>query len=291
MAKTKLNVGRSERTPAKHDLMNRLIGNEIGMLRYGLGGQVRKSRFIDLTAGDAAPPGQDTLDGWRRNCSPGLLAYHGRNAFIPTRIDLYEKMPATFDLLVTNLDRYLPILGYDLVNGVWMHQNGLTTLHLHQEDGANASLAGIDRSTAVLVTHDPNHMRDWAMRTTFASEIRAQTMWLRSISTMGCNVGGLKMLPFSERKLWFDNVRHIAAALYLHHDLYVAAIEGDAAQWAYLVETSRLETHKDRIELDVEKAFKKHGFDLNCAWLRDEQAAFIAILKQLFLTKTERSAA
>lgn len=282
MAKWK-DVGQSRRTPAKHELMRNIVGKEVGAA--GSMQAIERLVWADLTAGSGVP-----VDGleWERNCSPGILAYHATRSRKPVDITLYEIKPATFDLLLASLHQHLPALGYTPVDeGVWRYRETVLLLALNQS-GEHAGLGNIKRgdSDAVVVTNDPNAITDWAMRPSFAQEIANLTPWFRSISTMGCNVGGLKRLDLAERAHWFDLVSQQEAALPPYRDLLLAAIEHDAAQWAYLLcEPVKWKSVMEKVTRD---SFKKFGYALDLAWYRSDPARFAQLKQRLFLTSKER---
>lgn len=277
-------VGRSWRTPAKHDLMNKVIGVEVGAVGYKP--DVSRCVWLDLTAGDGVVP-----DGseWERNCSPGLLAYHATNSRKPVGITLYENKPATFDRLVSALDANLPRLCYRQVDdATWQHEKSDVLIVALNEDGATAPLRNVDRDTAVLVSNDPNAIIDWAMRDTFAQEVGERTPWFRSISTMGCNVGGLKRLAYGERAKWFSLVERQETALPRHRDLFIAAIENDDSQWAYLL--GEPDKWRDKVTTNVVKSFNKHQMRVDTAWFRGDRRHYEQIKRRLFLTRGELAA-
>jgi len=282
------NVGHSVRTPAKHALMGRLIGREVGAGRHIRG--FDEHLWLDLTAGDGVPY---LAEGpWWSNCSPGLLAYHATAAHKRIRVRLHEIQPATFDRLDGNLHDHLPRLegrrGESVAYG-WNGDHwwrGYSQVRSFNADGAGASVEDVTARTAVVVVNDPNAINTWAMRPTFVAEIRERTPWFRGISTMGCNAKGLKRLNREERGQWYGLVQQAADGLYPHHDLLLAAIERDDSQWAYLVEEAN--AWGERAEDDVDKAFTAHGMTMRKVWLRRDPAGFRALLDELFLTKKER---
>jgi hypothetical protein len=275
--------GRSYRTPAKHGLMNRVIGAEVGVANSKR--EIQRLLWLDLSAGDAIVP--DGMD-WERNCSPGLLAYHARGCAKPVEIVLYEIKPATFDRLMVELDRHLPAFGYVRIGETSWRFEQSVTLRAVNDSGAQASLYGVGTTAAVLVLNDPNAITDWVMRPTFAQEVCSRTLWFRSVSTMGCNPAGLKRLGLDERLRWFDLIDQQEASLPPHRDLLLAAIRKDDAQWAYLLAEPAKWT--DRVHRAVVAEFRKRGMGIDLAWYRTEPERYQEIKRRLFLTKAEREA-
>ncbi|MDJ0342210.1 hypothetical protein QMK19_03290 [Streptomyces sp. H10-C2] len=276
-----MNVGRSWRTPAKHDLLGSMLGQEVGAAAKIA--DARALSWIDLTAGDAARI--DGLD-WASACSPGILARHATKSTKPVEIDLYEIQAATYDRLLTNLAVHLPELGYSQVAETRWEIGTRVALRTHNSSGRTASIDHITRNHAVFVVNDPNAITEWAMRPTFAAEI-AQTTWLfRTFSTMGCNVAGIKRLPIGERIDWFDTVESQQAALPAHRDLLLASISRDEAQWAYLIGTAR--KWRTTTEKVAETAFRKIGKGTALSWFLDDADAFQEEKLRLFLQKPER---
>ncbi len=288
MSATPGSVGRSWRTPAKHSLMSSLIGEEIGVVnRSRQFGRDCRAVWIDLTAGDAAP-----VDGskWHDSCSPGILARHAahpRNAR-PVDIFLHEIQAAAYDRLLGNLDEQLPGFGFERYGeGMWRVPDRNIVVVARNVTGQEAEVRSIRHGDAVFVFNDPNAVTDWAMRDTFAREIGERTPWFRSLSTMGCNPGGLKRLELEERQYWFEFPRSQERELPGYRDLLLAAIEGDDAQWAYLISTSAL--WRGKTEKVVSSAFRKVGRTVAMSWLRQDAADFDALKRKLFLTRAELS--
>lgn len=280
-----VSVGKSHRTPAKHTLMWKLTGQEVGAAGYIP--MVDGLLWLDLTAGDGVV--DDGLP-WEQNCSPGIAAARASTSKKPITVVLHEIKAATFDLLERNLAEHLPKLGYQFDGGWWTAGNArLQAVH---SSGADARVDLIQPRTAVLVTNDPNSIADWAMRDTFAMEIRDRTRWFRAISTMGCNAGGLKRIGYEERLRWYGLIQQQRANLPDYHDLILAAIERDDSQWAYLIESPTAERSKwrEKTEAIVHKSFGLHGMTMDTAWLRLQPSNFHRIQDRLFLTRGERSA-
>lgn len=280
MSKT-MNVGRSWRTPAKHDLLGSMLGQEVGAASRIP--DATNLAWMDLTAGDAAQ-----VDGhdWAVACSPGILARHAAKSGKPTEIDLYEIQPATYDRLLGNLGAHLPDFGYAQVDETRWEIGSRVALRTHNSSGHGASTDHITRNHAVFVVNDPNAITEWAMRPAFAGEISQITWMFRSFSTMGCNVAGIKRLPIEDRIEWFDTVESQQAALPAHRDLLLASISRDEAQWAYLIGTAG--KWRSTTEKVVETAFRKIGRDAAMSWFRDDVDEFQEEKLRLFLQKTER---
>lgn len=277
-------VGRSKRTPAKHELMNKLYGREVGVI--GQLRQVSEGLWLDCTAGDgAATEGRP----WHKSCSPGILAHHARyRQPKPVRVVLHEQAPGTYTALLGNLAANLPGLGYQQVDEAeWTHAGG-AHLSAVLSSGAEADLSGIRDSTAVMVSNDPNSIADWALTPRMIATIRNRTQWCLGISTMGCNVGGLKRWEIEKRRGWYDHVGSHVRGLNRWHDLYLCAIARDDSQWAYLIEAPTASNWRGRVQADAENAFGNFGMTLRSAWFRTDRDQFVGICHELFLTRNER---
>ena len=276
----KPNVGRSWRTPIKHDYLWSIVGQEAGAIAH-LG--AHHGTWYDLTAGDAALiPGEM----WHRSCSPGILAYHASQCRVPVHIRLYEIQAATYDRLLGNLTSYLPTLGYVATGPAnWTHPGNDSIVTAHNLSGSAADVTDITRDTAVFVVNDPNAITEWAMRPTFAAEIADRTWLSRCLSTMGCNPAGLKRLTIDERINWFATVREQQLSLPDYRDLSLAALDQDEAQWAYLVATS--DKWRAKTDQAARKSAKNCNRSVSAAWWRQDRARFDDLLLRLFLQKSE----
>lgn len=277
-----MTVGRSWRTPAKHGLMNAIVGAEVGA--GGALPAIQRMRWYDLTAGDGVVA-EDLV--WRQNCSPGILAHHARRAVKPLAVTLFEIKPATYDRLLASLEAEMPRLGYVGSGAFWRHgENTHVEFRAVAGSGADVDVSHILRTDAVLVSNDPNAITDWAMRPGLAQEIDKRTPWFRSISTMGCNTAGLKRLERSEREGWFDLLSDQEIALPDHRDLLLAAIQRDDAQWAYLL--CEPVKWRDRVDRTVVAEFQKHGKEVDRTWFGTQRAEYEQAKRRLFLTRSER---
>ncbi len=263
--------------------MDVLVGREGGAGRKMP--QIRRHVWIDLTAGDGLVEGD--LTTWHRNCSPGLFAYHATKATKPVEIRLYEIKQSTYDRLLQNLHPRLADLGYMFSDSAWTY-DGRVKLTAMLASGAEASVEDVDRWTAVFASNDPNAITDWAMRPTFSQEVVSRTAWFRGISTLGCNVGGLKRLDLTERMKWYDQVQQQEGALPRYRNLLLAAIENDDSQWAYLI--NEADKWKANTEDDATKAFSRFDMSIRKAWYRGPDGTYCNLKDELFLTRAERQA-
>lgn len=278
-----MTVGRSWRTPAKHDVMASFVGQEVGVVNSSPHHRdITRLVWIDLTAGDAAE-----IDGheWHSACSPGILARYAARSTKPVEITLHEIQPATYYRLLTNLADQLPALGYEKDGeNRWRASNA--SLHAVNASGATADVSYLRNSDAVLVFNDPNAITEWAMRPTFAEEVKAQRVWcFRGLSTLGCNVAGIKRLDLDERRHWFSLIGFEQQALPSYRDLLLAGIDRDESQWAYLLNTPT--GWRGTTESFVRSAFGRVGREIVSNWYRGDPAGFEAAKRSLFMTKKE----
>lgn len=276
-----MDVGRTWRTPAKHAMMRSFIGQESGA--GGAMPAIKRHVWIDLTAGDAV-----TDHEWKANCSPGILAYYAASARKPVTVLLNEIQPATFDRLIASLVEQLPALGYRQISDTaWLLGDGRVFLEATNQSGHNVNVDEVKRTDAVAVLNDPNAITDWAMRPNLAAEIARRTPWSRCLSTMGCNTAGIKRLDGETRSGWFDHVEAQQEASPHYRDLLLAAIDRDAAQWAYLISTP--DKWRAKTEAVVKTAFKAVDRTPTMAWFGTARNDFEELKRQLFLTKAERA--
>jgi hypothetical protein len=308
MAKFK-DVGTSWRTVMKHTAMTAFIARE-----FSAGNHIDWiGRFclVDLTAGDGAP----AYDApWHTASSPGIIAGLALTSRKPVVIDLYERDEDTYNNLISNLAKHLPVLGYQrTADDRWRYEG--IWLRASRQDGREASIDHLAQGNqdAVLVLNDPNLITDWAMRPGFMQEsLNAGTRFggngkvrgFRVMHTLGCNVGGAKRTPFqkdasplidddqrvmdlTERRNWFNLIEEQCAHLPARHDLALAAFERDPAQWAYLFTTPRLPRWYKDTEADIRAAFNAVGRTGEIVFYRRDNERFERLKNRLLLTKTE----
>jgi hypothetical protein len=290
--------GHSDRTPGKHDLLNRVAGKLAWVAQTEkVGG--RAVYFIDLCAGDGIPVDDEKAlghDFWN-GTSPGILIRQagGVSKKLTANVDLYEISRTTFDRLIESLERELgccAVIGPDNVHTFrFRSYGGIVTIRAIPGNGLHAQVNHLRQNTCVLVNNDPNTQKDWAMRPTFVPEIRSKTWMCTTLSTMGCNVGGLLRMSLDERQPWYSQVMAIRTSLPAHQNIILAAIDRDPARWAYLVTPPTVWTQESArwsVQKEVRTCFRKINREMRIASLRDDPDDFEELQDILFLRNAER---
>lgn len=283
-------VGKSHRTPAKHALLNFLIGREAGVAGLTLP-YITKLRWVDLTAGDGVAP--DNADWWR-NCSPGLFAHHaaavadlmlrsGRTK--PVEVLLFEKAGSTFRLLMESLGKHLPTRGYEFDGCSWNYQDTVTLTAI-RDSAENLPLDGVTSGTAIFLNNDPNAITNWAMRHGLPDDLYSRTTHISALSTLGCNTGGLFRLPLLQRLPWFGLIDGVERGLRPTHDLVLAAIRRDGDRWGYLLWVPSV--WYDETAKGLSQSFHKAGLEIEHASLRKGANEFHKLQPRLFLRADEQ---
>ena len=285
-------VGWSDkRTKAKHRYLNKILGREIGAAVHcarSLHISIRGIHWFDLTAGDGEPK----YDGpWERSCSPGLFAYHAKWAKhqIPVQVTLCERAAATVGDLARILKKELPSLGYRQQDDLrWSACDGRVSLSAQCVDSREHDFADLGHGHFVFFNNDPNNVNDWALNSAGSRQVVSRGGIVRSFSTMGCNAGGLKRLPFEGgREKWFGYVEGLLESLRATQDVILMPIDGDDGQWGYAIVTPKA-WGGDEID-DASRVFGEQGMTLDSASLRYEATKFWKLVDHLFLTAKERA--
>lgn len=290
--------GHSDRTPGKHELLNR-VAHKLAWVSTTPKIGARGVYFTDLCAGDGIPAddelalGHDFWDG----TSPGILIRHtgAVSKMLDANVDLYEISRATFDRLIETLERELrcsPIIGPDSIHTFrFRSYGGFVTVRAIPGDGKDAQVSHLKQNTCVLINNDPNTNKDWAMRPRLIPEIRVKTWMCTTLSTMGCNVGGLLRLSLEERQLWYQQVMAVRTSLPPHQNILLAAIDPDPARWAYMVTPPTAWTREDAkwsVQNEIRRSFQRINREMRIASLRDNPDDFEELQDILFLRNAER---
>lgn len=291
-----MQVGKSGVTPCKHFLLNRLLGREAGVLSRGMP-PVHEALFYDMTAGDGVPYisaeqqelGIDASRQFNDGCSPGIFLRHihwlATKTTRPVQLIGCEKQAITHAELVRNTTEWLENAGWQQVDrGIHAHAAALIKyMHANAQD---VRPPGISRNASCFIYNDPNHIEDWSLTPAFVQNCPKFTT---SLSTLGCNVGGLKRIEEDKRREWFIRVEVLCDALLQRwHDACLFSV-GGADQWAYLItapEKWRDEITKECL-LAASKLEKKITAPPQVVWRKLDPSGFYELERFLFLTKDE----
>jgi hypothetical protein len=286
--------GKSGITPCKHFLLNRLLGREMGVLSRGMP-PVKEVLLYDLTAGDGVPyvpteqgellPRAAFGDG----CSPGIFLRHAdflvRCNRLPVRLTSCEKQAITHSELLKNTGSWLAANEWmELSRGV--HVKGYGEVRYLNANSQELQPPLINRDAACFIYNDPNHIEDWSLTAEF---VRNCPKFTTSLSTLGCNVGGLKRIEEGKRREWFTRVEVLCESLLQNwHDACLFSV-GGADQWAYLITAPS--KWRDEITNECLKAAqrleKKITAPPQVVWRKQNPGAFHELQRFLFLTRDE----
>lgn len=169
---------------------------------------------MDMCAGDGAD-----ING-ERTSSPSIIRHHlstpmsGRQTVYRRGI-FFEKDQATCKRLSERHgDCPLMTIYHDDARNM-----PLSTVHGRGNDG-------------ILIYADPNNIDQLPITAELMSGLSSTTLML---ITLGCNVGGLKRIPFENRLKWIQMAEMVRQSIGSWHDLGLITLNKDASQWAYMV--------------------------------------------------------
>lgn len=257
-------VGRSSRTPFKHDIFDSELGRICGVVgRHGVPADANPyMHVIDLCAGDGR-----SVEGGTN--SPAIIEKHGRF--------LMEKRGMQFrSTLIEKNDQTFAVLCSNTADEPWQQRFKMDarqfTLNIHHE------------FQAVFIHSDPNSIADWPITKRLTNAMSKATTLL---ATLGCNVGGLKRLTLEERLPWYGHVQEVIEVMPYWHDAILIELVGDASQWAYLLRLPDKWSAETAVR--IRNSGLRMGFDTSVSSLRRNPKEFKALEDKLFLTKKERS--
>jgi len=142
----------------------------------------------------------------------------------------------------------------------------------------------VKRDSAMFIHADPNHVEDWPVS---AELLRNSPNFTTLLATLGCNVGGIKRLPRTERQRWFGWIDELLGWMPNRHDALLVVLRGDAAQWAYLVVGPKSWHDTGGYRRIAKSAFKQWKQGLDMVRYRPDPDEFYRMRDKLFLTKEE----
>lgn len=301
-------VGKSGVTPCKQHLVRSLVGAEFGVTSRPHFEHLDAYVVIDLTAGDGVPVIQNgaLIATFSDGCSPGIFLSHldhraRKHPDKPAVWIAIEKQPETYEQLKRNVARELQQLGGWDFNPSNQRLYGQSVIERSaQKNGCRLILLNMNShefslpkmlaalnlngECALFLYNDPNHIEDWCLSEQLIKDLPKLTT---SLSTLGCNVGGMKRLEIEKRRQWFSRVKMIVSTLQGWHDACLFSV-GGPDQWAYLITAPTV--WKDRITSSCEKAAKQvvgRSPDISITWFKENPTAFEDHQRKLFLTKQE----
>lgn len=264
----RLPVGKSSRTPFKHWILNSELGRLCGIFKMKAIGKASNVHakatpfhVVDMCAGDG-------VESDSKKSSPSIITHHLSllsASGVDVKSTFIEKNTYTFQELCRNID-----------GGEWSE-------FIHG-DSREFAFPSTHKHQAVFVHADPNSIADWPITPEFLASLTDTTTML---ATLGCNVGGLKRLAIEDRAGWFEHVRLVVDMMPSYHDALLIALDGDAAQWAYLLQIPLkwLDATANAIQ---KKGQRLSDYPLSMASVRQSRDEFERMQIRLFLTKEER---
>ncbi len=230
-----MTVGNSDRSPTKHRMQDRYIGRDIGAAPW-TGIRYPGMTIIDTNAGNAVGDGENK---WPKDSSPMIYSYHAsKNKNI--RVILYERNKRTFKELIINLNSYLPRLGFNKKREYeWIHTITHSIVIACNLDANTEDFYDLNKNEWVHIGHDPNHAADFCIPTRALYKVATKHP-ISIFSSVGFNATGIKRLPLKGvRDTWesnnFDSILELINRRYpFDHDMVLALLNNDPAQWTYL---------------------------------------------------------
>jgi hypothetical protein len=215
--------------------------------------------------------GGDGLQTEEHEASPLIMHYHCdelRKRGKATTLHVFEKHANTYESLLANCG--------------WMPQEWVT---LTNADSRNYLLPQLEETQAAFIHCDPNTVHQTPITEDFVAGFNRYTTYL---VTLGCNVGGQKVLPLESRKGWFDYVDILTKALPRHHDAILFWLVRDDSQWAYLLSLPECWSEGFK-KVAIKNTSKIWTKGVDGASYRSERIKFESQLRHLFLTKKENA--
>lgn len=262
-------VGKSIRTLGKHELLNSILGREAGIMPL----LVQRDGFlsypwivVDLCAGDGVPTEESGT------CSPALICKHAQ----------YPKLEAVQVLFVERgINQYDSLAQSDYARAFECYHGANTDDYVLNFIRKHAT-----SRSAVFLHNDPNHVEDWNLSPEMINFFHWSDLRLTTLSTLGCNVGGIKRMDRDHRQQWYDRMDALCRAIPRWHDAQIVVLNRDAAQWAYLLTGPAKWIRDGKYTNDARRAFAYWSKGLTIA-TRSNTREWDRVVDGLFLTKEE----
>lgn len=273
-------VGRSHRTPLKHSMLDMLLGQVVGIgWTRQTNGFANFSRYpftcIDLCAGDGL-----IKDG-EHTSSPFIICKHAWHAKHDSRLRHHSQLFSfeTDAIFIEQLERRSEVLAQS-IDSYEKKGEKITILTMDARDFKFVPMGG---THPIFINADPNSIHELPIAKDFGDQLTPATTYT---VTLGCNVGGLKMLSPEKRAVWYEYIEILSSGLPNWHDVILCSIDNDDAQWAYL---NRLPSKwSDRLIRTAHKNAERIGEKVSIASMKQSADRFKETLDILFKTKKER---
>ncbi len=216
--------------------------------------------FIDLCAGDGRSSAQSQYS------SPEIIMKYLKTLVrrnVKATAWLIEKNQSSYDILKSTYKKYA--VNMDALNLDFVPRYP-------------------PKNSACFIHSDPNAITDWPISKGLLGSAPKYTTLL---ATLGCNVCGLKRLPLSSRLKWFDKIDEVINWMPSRHDAMLAVLNGDSAQWAYLIIGPKVWHDKGVYVTDVKKAFSYYKPGVETIRYKTDTKKFEEMKNYLFLTQKE----
>jgi small nuclear ribonucleoprotein (snRNP)-like protein len=246
--------GTSNRTPMKHDVLNKMISKEAGMYSAPMF-HYRQAIWADVCAGDGTKITQDA------NCSPELFIKHAANVLKNSQgfdhtIYLVEKKASTYATLLQSVDRYMnqylrelrrfpesdcdttrTSISRTFINELNDCTLTIKTIHADSKTEKVIDWEQLNRQDLAFINNDPNNVEDFAIDPAEYEQVAKNGVWVQQFSTLGCNPSGLKRRPFEGRLIWYQNIAATIEASPEWHKPIMFAFGNDKSRWGYMITT------------------------------------------------------
>lgn len=232
-SKSTTTVGRSHVTPCKHFLLDKLLGQEAGVMAHGVQSLdgCKRAFWLDLTAGNGEPMNIEKPDPL--TCGSAIFARHAQYV-----VDKSNGVLKQLEIHASeqNKKTYLE-LNNNMKNLWWpLYPQAEKFTHLHHSKAEELNLPEFRNTDAVFMYNDPNLIAHWSLAPNI---INNMTTYTRTLTTLGCNVGGYKREIAKNPELadkWRNNIEKLLTMQ--RHPAVLLAV-GDMSQWAYLITTPK----------------------------------------------------
>jgi hypothetical protein len=203
------------------------------------------------------------------DASPSIMYHHCERLAQKGKrstLSIIEKAASTFEHLTENCSG----MRGDIVT-------------LSNADARTFVLPKLKSTQAAFIHCDPNNVDQVPLTEPFVATFNPFTTF---IVTLGCNVGGLKMLTIEKRSEWFKYIGMLSKALPSNHEAVLFWLNGDSNQWAYLISIPK-KWSDEYVRIAIKKGSQLWPRGVSAIQYRSNKIAFKDQVSKLFLTEAE----